>query len=103
MVNWPSASTFAPPKGASATESASTSSPSPATGSAPSRTSTQVFSHGSGFRDRFIAKGRFERAIQLQPDYAPAQYHLGVLYWIEENPNEAIPLLAAALHEVERA
>src|SRR4051794_5443214 len=28
------------------------------------------------------AKSRFERAIELQPGYAPAHYHLGVLYWI---------------------
>src|SRR3974390_1919222 len=43
------------------------------------------------------AKQHFERAIQLQPDYAPASFHLGVLYWLEQDPNIAIPLLESAV------
>ncbi len=43
------------------------------------------------------AQQRFERAIEFQPDYAPALYHLGVLYWIANDPNSAIPLLERAV------
>src|ERR1700728_2965481 len=43
------------------------------------------------------AKPHFERAIDLVPGYAAAHYHLGVLYWLEEDPNRAIPLLQTAV------
>src|SRR5580692_7656486 len=43
------------------------------------------------------AKPHFERAIQMEPGYAPAQYHLGVLSWLEKDPNRAIPLLQTAV------
>src|ERR1017187_5347662 len=42
------------------------------------------------------AKPHFERAIELEPGFAPAQFHLGVLYCLPKRPNHAIPLLQAA-------
>src|SRR5580693_1064108 len=33
------------------------------------------------------AKVHFERAIQLDPAYAAASYHLGVLYWLDKDPD----------------
>src|ERR1019366_6964395 len=42
------------------------------------------------------AKPHFERAIELDPGFAPAHFHLGVLYWLEKDPNHAIPLLPTA-------
>src|SRR5215510_10277605 len=35
----------------------------------------------------------FERAIDLDPQFAPAHYHLGVAYWLQQDPNHSIPLL----------
>src|ERR1035437_3149598 len=43
------------------------------------------------------AKPHFERAIQLEAGYAAAHFHLGVLYWLEKDPNRAIPLLQSAV------
>ena len=40
------------------------------------------------------AKVYFRRAIELQQEYAPAHYHLGMLLWLEQDPNSAIPLPA---------
>src|ERR1039457_5754176 len=34
------------------------------------------------------AKPHFERAIELEPAFAPAHFHLGVLYWREKDPND---------------
>src|ERR1700733_8600219 len=39
------------------------------------------------------AKPHFERAFDLNPGYAAAYFHLGVLFWLEKDPNRAIPLL----------
>src|ERR1700684_2565698 len=39
------------------------------------------------------AKPHFERAIQLDPTYAAAHFHLGVLYWLEKDPDHGIPFL----------
>ena len=35
----------------------------------------------------------FERAIALDPRSALAHYHLGVAYWIEQDPDRSIPQL----------
>ena len=43
------------------------------------------------------AKPHFERAIQLDPVYAAAHFHLGVLYWLEKDPNHGIPFLQTAV------
>jgi superkiller protein 3 len=42
------------------------------------------------------AKTHFARAIELDPRYASAQFHLGVVYWLEKDPDRAIPLLQTA-------
>src|ERR1035438_4400054 len=39
------------------------------------------------------AKPHFERALELDSGYAAAYFHLGVLFWLEKEPNRAIPLL----------
>src|SRR5262249_41319195 len=39
----------------------------------------------------------FERAIELDPQFAPARYHLGVAYWLQQDPNHTVPLLQPAL------
>ena len=43
------------------------------------------------------AKARFKRAIELDPRLAPPYYHLGVIHWLERDPNQAIPLLETAV------
>src|SRR5215471_14174655 len=45
---------------------------------------------------RADAKERFERAIALDSRFAPAHYHLGVLYWLEQAPSRSIPELQTA-------
>src|SRR3954451_5951494 len=37
------------------------------------------------------AKEYFRRAVALQPGYAPAWYHLGVVLWHEQNADASIP------------
>src|SRR5262245_19436936 len=39
----------------------------------------------------------FERAIELDQQFAPARYHLGVAYWLQQDPNRSIPQLQAAV------
>src|SRR5580704_903362 len=45
------------------------------------------------------AVSRFKRAIELDPRYAPAHFHLGVAFWLAEDQAHSIPELdtAAAL------
>jgi tetratricopeptide (TPR) repeat protein len=43
------------------------------------------------------AVGAFERAIELDSKFAPAHYHLGVLYWLRQDPNRGIPQLQTAV------
>jgi superkiller protein 3 len=38
----------------------------------------------------------FERAVHLEPQFAPAHYHLGVALWLEHKPSQSIPELQAA-------
>jgi tetratricopeptide (TPR) repeat protein len=38
----------------------------------------------------------FQQALDLDPKFAPAQYHLGVAYWLEKNPGLSIPHLQSA-------
>ena len=37
-----------------------------------------------------------ERAIQLEPEYAPPYYHLGVLLWLDQDADKDIQLLKRA-------
>src|SRR5438552_1331433 len=37
-----------------------------------------------------------DREIELDSNWAPAHYHLGVALWLVENPNRSIPELDAA-------
>src|SRR5262245_4498842 len=39
----------------------------------------------------------FERAIELDPKFAPAHYHLGVAYWLQQDPGHSIPRLQTAV------
>src|SRR5215475_6930042 len=39
----------------------------------------------------------FERAIELDSKFAPAHYHLGVAYWLQQDPGRSIPRLQAAV------
>ena len=39
---------------------------------------------------------RFSRALEFDPKFAPAHYHLGVAYWLANDPAEAIPHLQSA-------
>src|SRR5437016_370822 len=39
----------------------------------------------------------FERAIALEAQFAPAHYHLGVAYWLQQDPTRSIPQLQAAV------
>src|SRR5689334_11301854 len=43
------------------------------------------------------ARAAFERAIALDPKFAPAHYHLGVAYWLAQDPTRAIAELEAAV------
>src|SRR5437879_4242183 len=46
-------------------------------------------------REEAIA--HFEKAIALEPSFAPAHYHLGVAYWLGQDPNHSIPELETAV------
>src|SRR4051812_10116151 len=43
------------------------------------------------------ALARFERAIQLNPSYAPALFHFGVAAWLAKDPDRAIASLQKAV------
>src|SRR5258706_15703190 len=38
----------------------------------------------------------FKRAIGIDPSFAPAPYHLGVAFWMEQDPPDSIPSLGGA-------
>jgi len=38
----------------------------------------------------------FEKAIELDSKWAPAHYHLGVAFWLAEDPERSIPELESA-------
>src|SRR5436853_6691010 len=42
----------------------------------------------------------FIKALELNPTFAPAHYHLGVAYWLQQDPNRSIPQLQAAADSV---
>jgi len=42
------------------------------------------------------AVSRFKRALSLDPRFAPAQYHLSLVYWIEDDEDRSIPYLQTA-------
>src|SRR5512133_2665041 len=39
------------------------------------------------------AKAEFRKAIELDPGFAPAQFHLGVALWLEQNQTEGLAAL----------
>ena len=43
------------------------------------------------------AMARFDRAIALDANYAPAHYHLAVAAWLRKDPNLAIPAAQTAV------
>src|SRR4051794_38980496 len=43
------------------------------------------------------AKQHLQRALELQPEFAPARYHLGVMEWLQGNREVSLPLLAEAV------
>ena len=49
------------------------------------------------------ARPHFARAVELQPGYAPAHFHAGVLFWLDKDPNRAIPLLREAVRLAPKA
>src|SRR6058998_2380168 len=48
-----------------------------------------------GGRDEAVH--HFERALELDPQFAPAHYHLGVAYWLRQEPARSIPHLEMAV------